>query len=201
MEETRIEILWQEKSNAPLNIWGLETGNTKLNRTVAVNFIGGNMMYNGHFGPLAQIFMFGMATYIAITFFWSSYPLHSAIFVLLINSYVLYRFILREVKYYQLAKNTVYLITNEEIIIKYSFLGFTKEVRIKLEEISYLHEVEYQYGKDVMGSIWIYHESDVKAYDIVKKERTVLPRIQMVQNHKLVQEILAPFIRKNKRTQ
>lgn len=199
MEGTKSEVLWEQKSNAPLNIWGIKTGNTKLNNTVQGGFLGGEMMYDGHFGPLAQFFIFGLITYLAITFFLSVYPVRTTFFVLLINSYIVYRFFIRELKYYKLAKTTIYQITNKEIIIKYFFFGFKKIVHIDLKEISYLHEVEYQYGLETKGSIWIYHSSDVKVYDIVKKERTVLPRIQMVQNHKEALSLLNKLISNNKR--
>lgn len=195
MESKNNNVIWEQKSNAPLNIWGLETGNAKLDRKVDGGiFSGGFMMFNGPVGPLAQLFMLALLSYFCILFFWDTFPVLTSIFVSFVIVYALYKFFIREIKYYQLAKNTIYQITKDQIWIKYAFLGFKKTVAININEISYLHEVEYEYEGVTKGSIWIYHDSEVKVYDVVKKERSVLPRIQMVQNHKEALALLQSLI-------
>ena len=193
-----INILWEQKSNAPLNFWGLDVGSPKLTRKVDGGLFGGLSMFNGNVGPLGQLLILILLGYISVTIFWDRAPMLTFLFVSFIASYALYRFFIREYKYYQLAKNTIYQITKDEIRIKYSFLGFKKTVTIPFKEISHLHEVEYDYEGVIKGSIWIYHESDVKAYDVVKRERTVLPMIQMVQNHKKGLSLLRSLIKKSK---
>ena len=194
--DKKINILWEQKSQAPSNIWGVETGSTdtKLDRKVDGGLFGGTMMFNRSVGPFAQLILLILLCYIVVTSFWSEYTMAVFIFVFLVFVFSAYRFFIRELKYYQLAKNTTYQITKEEILIKYAFLGFKKILRIDLNEISNLHEVEYQFEDVVKGSIWIYHTSDVRAYDVVKKERTNLPRIQMVQNHKEALRLLRSLV-------
>lgn len=193
-----INILWEQKSSAPLNIWGLDTGSTKLDRKVDGGIFGGLSMFSGNVGPLGQLLILILLGYISVTIFWAKAPLLTFLFVCFIASYALYRFFIREYKYYQLAKNTVYQITKDEIRINYSFLGFKKKVTILFNEISHLHEIEYDYEGVTKGSIWIYHDSDVKAYDVVKRERTVLPMIQMVQNHKEGLRLLTSLVKESK---
>ncbi len=120
-------------------------------------------------------------------------------FLLSINTALFYYLVLREVKYFQLAKKTVYQITDEALCINYSFLGFKKILDIKFDDINHLHLVEYEYGDIKKGSIWIYNESDIKAYDIVKKERSNLPRIQMVQNYKEGLGVLRSLVKEAKK--
>ncbi len=191
-----INILWEQKSNAPLNFWGITSGSSdsKLDRKVDGGLFGGTMMFNRAVGPLAQLVLLVLLCYIIIYTFWTDYTLAVSIFVFVVFIFAAYKFFIRELKYYQLAKNTRYQITKDEILIKYAFLGFKKTVRIDLKEISNLHEVEFQYDDGIKGSILIYHASDVRAYDVVKKERTVLPRIQMVKNHKEALSILRSLV-------
>ncbi len=193
-----INILWEQKSNAPINFWGLDVGGPKLNRKVDGGLFGGFSMFSGNVGPLGQLLILTLISYISISTFWKVAPMLTFLFICLLASYAIYRFFIREFKYYQLAKNTIYQITKDEILIKYSFLGFKKTVQIPIDEISHLHEIEYDYDGIVKGSIWIYHDSDVKAYDLVKRERTVLPMIQMVQNHKTGLSLLRSLIKESK---
>lgn len=191
-----IDILWEQKSNAPVNFWGITSGSseTQLDRKVDGGLFGGTMMFNRAVGPLAQLVLLVLLCYVIVSTFWEEYTLAVSAFVFLVFVFAAYRFFIRELKYYQLAKNTIYQITKDEIRIKYTFLGFKKNVHIDLAEISNLHEVEFEFDDGAKGSIWIYHASDVKAYDVVKKERTVLPRIQMVRNHKEALSLLRSLV-------
>lgn len=176
---------WKGKSELKPNVWGLVNEGGRI----TFNFISGTGTNQGP-GYLAMILWSIIIMVIVgiILFFYSEYL--SIVYLTIHLSFIIYWTIIREIKYYQLAKHTTYEIDCDSIMISYNFWGLKKELKIPLKEINQIHLIRYQQGDNKKGSIWIYTINKVKAYHVAKKERSNIARIEMISDYLYVYNLL-----------
>lgn len=179
------KILWSGKSELQPNIWGLNYEGGRL----SFNFVSGTGMSQGP-GYLAIILwsIIGVILGGIILSFYST--LLSISYMVLFSFLVFYWTIIREIKYYQLCKNTVYQIDEDFVKITYKYLWLKRVIEISNHEIKQVHLVKYQQENGEKASIWIYTEKKVESYFIAKKERSNIARLEMISNYSTVYNLL-----------
>jgi len=183
--DTKDTILWEGKAEVPPNFWGLNWEGGRLGFSMIDGFGKTETV-----GPLATILWSGILMLIIYACVYSFGPIWRNLSLIAYFSWLINRYIIREIKYYQLSKNTLYQITNDAINIHQRFLGFNKSIRIPIQDIDTLHLVRYDTDNGVKGSIWIYEKNDIKSIDIQKRERTKIPKMHMISNYKDAFKIL-----------
>jgi len=177
------EILWTGKPEVKPNIWGFRDDKLGLNLS--------DTAYFGVAPSMFTSFVFGVIALLVGGVLLLNFSLAlSAIYVIALSCFLIYWFFIRELKYYQLVKSTNYLITAEAVMIKQKFLGREHFVTIDLTQIEHVHVVQFENEYINNGTIYLYTKPDINAYDLVRKERTNLPKLEHIRDFQKVKNIL-----------
>jgi len=189
------KLIWKAKTEVKPNFWGLNSNVFRL----GFGMVGG-YGYSGNPGPIAAllwgILFIGMSGGIMSIFF----PIVIVLlYILAWLGFLIYWFVIREIKYYQLAKHTSYKLYEDELIIENKYFGKLKETKIPIQEISNIHLVKYEDDEKLKGSIWIYTKEDFRSFDLYKRERNNIPKIELVSDYKSIVASLKRLIIQNKK--
>lgn len=179
------KIIWTGKTEVEPNFWGLNRPNQGLGISMSSQSSG----HNEPASPLGALFLLSVvyAPFFMIGF---NNRFDLFIFTILYWAVPFYLFFLREIKYYQLAKKTIYEITENEIIFHHNFLSLKRKQIFPFSNIRLFHLVEYHVDGIEKGSIFIYTKTKVKTYDIRDRERNSIPKIEMIREYNEVYKTL-----------
>ena len=169
--------LWSGKTEVEPNIWGMNA----VNGQRGFSLIGGGGMLKNRDGSLMSVFIFGSLLWLGGMLALVRYSIVLAIlFGLSFGAFLVYWLIIREIKYYQVTKNTTYQITEKSIIFSQKFLGKEKITHLPIDQVKLFHLVKYNLEEGQKGTIFIYMNEEITAFDLVEKEQNNLPKIQLV---------------------
>ena len=120
-------ILWRGKSEVSPNVWGFQDDKLGLNIKDTAHYGSPPSMFTSFVVGLMILLIGGISISMISIFL-------CVVFSLIVSSFLIYWFFIREIKYYQLVKNTEYFITEKKIFIKQKFLGKEKITSIENHE-------------------------------------------------------------------
>ncbi|MCH2082721.1 MAG: hypothetical protein MK226_10040 [Saprospiraceae bacterium] len=183
------EILWEGKPQVKPNIWGFR--NEKLGLDIT------NASLGGVPPSMFTAFVFGLFGLSLGTMLLNSISIVlSSIYFLGLSSFMVYWFFIREIKYYQMVKNTIYYITKNDIQIRQRFLGKERITSIGLDQIKQLYLIRFNDKQSESGTINLYTKSKMNAYDLTEKERTHLPKLEHIADFYEVMSLLKKLMAK-----